>query len=137
MFVLIVFFFFFLMIRRPPRSTLFPYTTLFRSLDAEVRNDFLTPVRDPDIVYYWRKGFPQLGGNKSIGPVLTRLETFLAPKPIRYIVSQQANRLDFAEIMDSGKIFLGKLSQGQIGKENAFLLGSLLMSKFQQTAMSR
>src|SRR2546430_11237911 len=26
-------FFFFLMIRRPPRSTLFPYTTLFRSLE--------------------------------------------------------------------------------------------------------
>src|SRR2546422_3173226 len=29
---LLPFFFFFLMIRRPPRSTLFPYTTLFRSL---------------------------------------------------------------------------------------------------------
>src|SRR5258707_14689383 len=29
--LLIVLFFFFLMIRRPPRSTLFPYTTLFRS----------------------------------------------------------------------------------------------------------
>src|SRR2546429_6307625 len=28
------FFFFFLMIRRPPRSTLFPYTTLFRSVRA-------------------------------------------------------------------------------------------------------
>src|SRR3712207_9511871 len=28
----IVSYFFFLMIRRPPRSTLFPYTTLFRSL---------------------------------------------------------------------------------------------------------
>src|SRR6266581_5540770 len=28
---IISFFFFFLMIRRPPRSTLFPYTTLFRS----------------------------------------------------------------------------------------------------------
>src|SRR5258705_1621427 len=27
------FFFFFLMIRRPPRSTLFPYTTLFRSIE--------------------------------------------------------------------------------------------------------
>src|ERR1022692_5017416 len=36
---LAVFFFFFLMIRRPPRSTLFPYTTLFRSwsvLEAQV-----------------------------------------------------------------------------------------------------
>src|SRR5258707_4044465 len=29
--ILCIFFFFFLMIRRPPRSTLFPYTTLFRS----------------------------------------------------------------------------------------------------------
>src|SRR2546423_12758756 len=28
--------FFFLMIRRPPRSTLFPYTTLFRSLSADI-----------------------------------------------------------------------------------------------------
>src|SRR2546427_8632812 len=31
-----VLFFFFLMIRRPPRSTLFPYTTLFRSLECHV-----------------------------------------------------------------------------------------------------
>src|SRR3989441_6526797 len=31
---IIFFFFFFLMIRRPPRSTLFPYTTLFRSLKS-------------------------------------------------------------------------------------------------------
>src|SRR3989449_4436333 len=34
-------FFFFLMIRRPPRSTLFPYTTLFRSE--------LEPFRDNDV----------------------------------------------------------------------------------------
>src|SRR2546429_8003188 len=34
------FFFFFLMIRRPPRSTLFPYTTLFRSRRARGRRDF-------------------------------------------------------------------------------------------------
>src|SRR5256885_5866951 len=29
-------FFFFLMIRRPPRSTLFPYTTLFRSIEVQI-----------------------------------------------------------------------------------------------------
>src|SRR5215510_11383633 len=33
------FFFFFLMIRRPPRSTLFPYTTLFRSLHVSLTCD--------------------------------------------------------------------------------------------------
>src|SRR5947209_10200483 len=31
-----MFFFFFLLIRRPPRSTLFPYTTLFRSLPEQI-----------------------------------------------------------------------------------------------------
>src|SRR5437763_15663476 len=35
-YTLLFFFFFFLMIRRPPRSTLFPYTTLFRSAEWEV-----------------------------------------------------------------------------------------------------
>src|SRR5471030_3418543 len=34
---LLVFLFFFLMIRRPPRSTLFPYTTLFRSRGCQRR----------------------------------------------------------------------------------------------------
>src|SRR5438270_12079211 len=50
-----LFFFFFLMIRRPPRSTLFPYTTLFRSvrdLDALAdparlsRGEDLLPIGD-------------------------------------------------------------------------------------------
>src|SRR5438445_8039412 len=36
---LFFFFFFFLMIRRPPRSTLFPYTTLFRSRSRGSRAD--------------------------------------------------------------------------------------------------
>src|SRR2546422_6105325 len=38
-------FFFFLMIRRPPRSTLFPYTTLFRSRGGASGNGF-GPSRD-------------------------------------------------------------------------------------------
>src|SRR2546429_9826651 len=38
MIYVVLFFFFFLMIRRPPRSTLFPYTTLFRS---KLVKDFL------------------------------------------------------------------------------------------------
>src|SRR5256885_15278232 len=39
------FVFFFLMIRRPPRSTLFPYTTLFRSLVAGHRRPARQPAR--------------------------------------------------------------------------------------------
>src|SRR2546427_8812067 len=45
--IFLFFFFFFLMIRRPPRSTLFPYTTLFRSLGVRrrgARNPTVAPV---------------------------------------------------------------------------------------------
>src|SRR5579875_4009174 len=44
------FFFFFLMIRRPPRSTLFPYTTLFRSRSPATRprgSPLPSPARRP------------------------------------------------------------------------------------------
>src|SRR2546430_8889137 len=51
----VVVFFFFLMIRRPPRSTLFPYTTLFRSLGpvldhARVPADILCALSMPEQV---------------------------------------------------------------------------------------
>src|SRR5947199_1162214 len=45
---LLFFIFFFLMLRRPPRSTLFPYTTLFRSELAPARLARLLEVVDLD-----------------------------------------------------------------------------------------
>jgi hypothetical protein len=106
-------------------------------IEPAFRNEFLKSVRDSEVIYYWQKSFPHLSGNKSIGSILTRLDTFLAKKPIRHMVSQPENRLDFAHIMDSGKIFLAKLPEGLLGKENSYLLGTLMVSKFQQMAMSR
>src|SRR5215211_9117043 len=46
--VLFCFFFFFLMIRRPPRSTLFPYTTLFRSAGVGDRGGEAVRHHAPD-----------------------------------------------------------------------------------------
>src|SRR2546430_14309606 len=53
-------FFFFLMIRRPPRSTLFPYTTLFRSAG-------LGHGRPPDRVAFRRHPVSRLGGEQRGG----------------------------------------------------------------------
>jgi len=106
-------------------------------IEPAFRNDFLKTVKDSEVAYYWHKSFPHLQGNKSIGSLLTRLDLFLAQKPIRYMVSQPENRLNFSDIMDSGKIFLAKLPEGLLGRENSHLLGALLVSKFQQIVMSR
>src|SRR2546430_8679422 len=48
------------MIRRPPRSTLFPYTTLFRSVGLH-----LNPIRDLDIQSHPAVGGP--GGERAPG----------------------------------------------------------------------
>ena len=105
-------------------------------IESDFRRKFLKTVQDQEIVYYWEKEFPLLSG-KPQGPVLTRLDTFLRPKLIRYMVSQQQNRIDFGQIMNKRKIFLAKLSHGGIGEENSYLLGALIVAKFHQLALSR
>ncbi|NBV25446.1 MAG: hypothetical protein EBS05_26480, partial [Proteobacteria bacterium] len=66
-------------------------------IEPEFRKEFLTTVKDPEVVYYWRKEFGLVGG-KSLGPLLTRLDTFLRPKAIRYMVGQKSNRLNFGDL---------------------------------------
>src|SRR5258707_7149140 len=51
---MVLFVFFFLMIRRPPRSTLFPYTTLFRSRRGDLLDD--RRVQDEEQVLVDRAG---------------------------------------------------------------------------------
>src|SRR2546426_6424351 len=60
--------FFFLMIRRPPRSTLFPYTTLFRSLHPQTHPPLvlLGPIDGDDIgVPHARQQAPFLDHGRS------------------------------------------------------------------------
>ncbi|GMV90898.1 MAG: hypothetical protein AMXMBFR82_06760 [Candidatus Hydrogenedentota bacterium] len=105
-------------------------------LEKDYRNTFLRIVDDPSIAYYWQREYPLLSGRPH-GSILTRLDAFLRPKVIRNIVCQRENRLDFGAIMNEGKVFLARLPQGLIGEENAYLLGTFLVSKFHQIALSR
>jgi len=104
-------------------------------VEKDYRNSYLKSVKDPNVVYYWQKEFPLLKSG-SIGPILTRLDTFLRPKLIRNMVAQK-KALDFENILDTQKILLIKLSQGLIGTENSYLLGTFFVTKIYQAAMAR
>jgi hypothetical protein len=104
-------------------------------IEKDFRTKFLKTVTDPAVLYYWQKEYPILKTN-SIGPILTRLNTFLRPKAIRNMVVQKKG-LDFTALLNSNKIILLKLSQGLIGIENSFLLGSLILSKLHQAILQR
>ena len=105
-------------------------------IEKPFRSEFLKTVQDQEIVYYWEKEFPLLSGRPQAS-VLTRLDTFLRPKPIRHMVGQKTSLINFAGIMNHRKIFLAKLSHGGIGEENSYLLGALLVAKIHQIALSR
>src|SRR5260370_2549137 len=66
--------FFFLMIRRPPRSTLFPYTTLFRSVQP------VTPAQFMRWLLRWQHAAPgtQLTGERGTLEILRQLQGFEA-----------------------------------------------------------
>src|SRR2546422_6853781 len=68
---LFTFFFFFLMIRRPPRSTLFPYTTLFRSLS--IVENWAVPVVAIATVALWLVARPGSRSEEHTSELQSRL----------------------------------------------------------------
>src|SRR5256885_9959166 len=73
----ISFLFFFLMIRRPPRSTLFPYTTLFRSIQQRV--DAACQAQAAQLLHR---------GQRVAG--LQQLEHFIEQAALRHIGQQRS-----------------------------------------------
>src|SRR6266496_4332278 len=65
--------FFFLMIRRPPRSTLFPYTTLFRSPNKKAHADNLPPVGRVWVRFFIRRSEEHTSELQSRREVVCRL----------------------------------------------------------------
>src|SRR3989449_11727050 len=62
------------MIRRPPRSTLFPYTTLFRSVNASNRVQEITLKQATDLFSGAAKTWDELGGLEARITVVNREE---------------------------------------------------------------
>lgn len=103
-------------------------------IEEAFRIEYLLSVEDPSLHYYWKHEYPLV--RKGIAPLLTRIDTFLRPKIIRYMLAQRSG-IDFKACLEENKIVLIKLSQGLIGEENSYLLGSLFLAKLNQAAMAR
>src|SRR2546421_7970099 len=65
--------FFFLMIRRPPRSTLFPYTTLFRSYASAASSPPTRPATAPAHVFLGESTGASFGPPTSAPPAIAQV----------------------------------------------------------------
>ncbi len=122
----------------------FPGTTLLginRLLaDAEYRRRVVNNTKDPVIKAFWQTEFAAYNDKykqEAVAPIQNKIGQFLSASVIRNIVAQVKSRINIREIMDEKKIFIMNLSKGRIGEDNSRLLGGMLITKIQLSAMER
>ncbi len=104
-------------------------------LNPNYRQNVIATVDDPDIRAFWETRFSALPKG-AIDPIINKLSKFVDNPIVRNIIAQK-NKLDFFEMINSGKIVIANVSKGALGEDAAFLLGSFLLSKFQIATMAR
>jgi hypothetical protein len=108
--------------------------------DEKFRGEVVRRASDESVKRFWLRDFMSRRQEFEEGPIsrlLNRLDELLATESIRNILGQPENLFNFRAFMDSRKIVLIKISKGVLGSENATLLGTLLIWKIYEAAMSR
>jgi hypothetical protein len=108
--------------------------------DDDFRAQVLTNGQDDSVKRFWEVDFVNRRQEFEEGPVsqlLNHLDELLATDMVRNILGQPTNAFDFRELIDNRKIVLFKVSKGVLGAQNASLIGSLVIWKIYEAAMSR
>ena len=108
--------------------------------DDDFRTEVVRKASDESVKRFWLREFAARRQDFEEGPIsrlLNRLDELLATETMRNVLGQTSNLFNFREFMDNRKIVLLKISKGVLGSENATLLGSLLIWKIFEAAMSR
>lgn len=121
-----------------PGSTMLDIVRMLNEKDF--RKKVINEIRDPVVRTFWVTEFASWNekfASEAVAPVLNKVGAFTANPLVRNIVGQQKSAFNIRQIMDEGKILLVNLSRGQVGEDNAAILGSLMVTKIQLAAMSR
>ncbi len=97
-------------------------------------------VKNPVVKAFWEKEMANTGQREKqemIPYFSSKFGPFITNAQIRNIIGQTKSGFDFRKIMDEGRVLLCNLSKGKLGDLNAQLLGMILVSKLQMSAMSR
>jgi energy-coupling factor transporter ATP-binding protein EcfA2 len=100
----------------------------------------VSQLQDPVLRSFWENEFANYTDKlkaESIMPIQNKVGQFVGSTVIRNIIKNPKSTIDLQKVMDEGKIVLVNLSQGQLGEDNAALLGAMLITKIQLAAMNR
>lgn len=108
--------------------------------DKTFRSHILEKLHDPVLASFWGNEFEKMSDklqSEAISPILNKIGQFSTSPLIRNIIGHPKSTVDFARLMDEGRIVIANLSQGKLGEDNAALMGAMFITKMQLAAMSR
>ncbi|MBI2808179.1 MAG: type IV secretory system conjugative DNA transfer family protein [Planctomycetes bacterium] len=109
--------------------------------DKAYRDTAIVQLSDEVVRAFWQGEFASWSASyrtEAIASVTNKLMPFLTSRQLRAIMSGSAKQsLNLRHVMDEQKILIVNLSRGRLGQDNSTLLGSLLLTAIEQTAMTR
>ena len=121
-----------------------PNTTVLSILkmltDKNYRQNIVSRIKDSVVKNFWVSefaGWSEKFDAEAITPLLNKVGQFVATNMIRNVIGQPENKVNIRDVMDNEKILFMKVSKGLLGEENSSLLGSMIITKLYQAAMSR
>jgi len=121
-----------------PNSTMLDIPRMLT--ENHFRDKVVGYVKDPVIKDFWINEFEQYDNKfrtEAVAPIQNKVGQFLSSSTIRNIVGQPKSTIDLREIMDNKRILLVDLAVGKVGEDVSALLGAMMITKIQLSAMQR
>ena len=108
--------------------------------DASFRARVVRRITDPAVRAFWDGEFAKYTPRfrtEATSPILNKVGQLRANPILRNVLGQPRRSVHLRDVMDTSKIFIANLSKGELGTTASNILGSLLTTWFQVSAMSR
>lgn len=106
----------------------------------EFRKEVMGFIKNPEVISFWLDEFGKYSPSmksEAVAPILNKTSLFITSEPIRNIIGRRTSNLKIQKVMDDSKIMIVNLSKGKIGEDGSALMGSMLVTAFQLSAMFR
>ncbi|MDD4785107.1 MAG: type IV secretion system DNA-binding domain-containing protein [Candidatus Shapirobacteria bacterium] len=104
------------------------------------RERVVSQLKNQTLINFWHNEFGKMDPkfqNEAVSPILNKVGQFISSTNIRNTVAHPTSKINIQEIMDQKKILIADLSTGKLGEDNSALLGAMLITQIQLSAMNR
>ena len=109
--------------------------------DSTYRTDLLKKCKDHDVVEFWKETAIRMTGENNLTNmtpyIVSKLNQLTMNEFVKPIISTKASNINFREVIDNDKILMVSLSKGKIGKIGVNILGTIVLSRIINAALSR